>query len=359
MNKQQQLLEYILSYADKSVDDWEDFYSPTSEMLSDYSKKFQLAFPLYALALYVFKYGDTDEWIKRLMTGLIDKMLDKKVWKYWSNIHLNPDPVIEGNIMYSGHLLLMTTLFTYLFKGSKYEKELILRLNEETSFDYDIHQLAKLIKDQMEGNHHHGVACQFGFVFIMCTNIGALGLKLYDKIYDTDYSVVTKKWLNWTKENFIQQNPLNGIFHEYYYSQFKLMDRFSFVEIDAANLFTLYPLDSTFAKELYPIFKNYAVEEKGNTIELKHELLAKVLNKTLGILDETFTYGFVYLLTREIGDTQLANQIRKRILEKYPITHEENLSYFGTVKSPLLFTSMFLLGELMETEGEFSKIFEL
>ena len=41
MNKeQQQLLEYILSYADKSVDDWEDFYSPTSEMLSDYSKKF-------------------------------------------------------------------------------------------------------------------------------------------------------------------------------------------------------------------------------------------------------------------------------------------------------------------------------
>lgn len=65
-------------------------------------------------------------------------MLLKSVWGYWfltshGGNKLDPsltelrkpwaDPVKEENIMYSGHLLLMTSLYGMLFDDDEFEKE--------------------------------------------------------------------------------------------------------------------------------------------------------------------------------------------------------------------------------------------
>jgi hypothetical protein len=73
-----------------------------------------------------------------LIRQMIHKMLLKSVWGYWfltshGGNKLDPsltelrkpwaDPVKEENIMYSGHLLLMTSLYGMLFDDDEFEKE--------------------------------------------------------------------------------------------------------------------------------------------------------------------------------------------------------------------------------------------
>ena len=76
--------------------------------------------------------------MRELFQKLIAKMLRREVWGYWyltsqSGIKVDPDlkemrkpwadPVIRENIMYSGHLLLMISLYEMLFDSDEYEKE--------------------------------------------------------------------------------------------------------------------------------------------------------------------------------------------------------------------------------------------
>jgi hypothetical protein len=75
---------------------------------------------------------------RTLLRQMIHKMLNKSVWGYWfltshGGNKLDPslkelrkpwaDPVKEENIMYSGHLLLMTSLYGMLFDDDEFERE--------------------------------------------------------------------------------------------------------------------------------------------------------------------------------------------------------------------------------------------
>ena len=122
---------------------------------------------------------------------MIHKMLRYEVWSYWfvashgGNL-FDPslkelrkpwaDPVKKENIMYSGHLLLMTSLYAMLFDDDEYEKEgsltfrwkpLFWGLGPE-EFVYDNRKLQKVILDQMEENEWVGVCCEPNAIFVVC-----------------------------------------------------------------------------------------------------------------------------------------------------------------------------------------------
>lgn len=122
---------------------------------------------------------------------MIHKMLNKSVWGYWfltshSGNKLDPsltelrkpwaDPVKQENIMYSGHLLLMTSLYGMLFDEDEFEKDGSIRfvwdplfwgMGDEV-FEYSNRSLQKVIVDQMEQNEWVGVCCEPNAVFVVC-----------------------------------------------------------------------------------------------------------------------------------------------------------------------------------------------
>ncbi|KIL87247.1 hypothetical protein FAVG1_09805 [Fusarium avenaceum] len=117
---------------------------------------------------------------KPLVRRLIHKMLRREVWGYWFNTSLagnrtNPDrkvlrtpwadPIVRENIMYSGHLLLMTSLYAMLFDDNEFEQPdsivfhwnpIFFGLGAET-YRYDNRTLQAAILAEMERNGWIGV----------------------------------------------------------------------------------------------------------------------------------------------------------------------------------------------------------
>jgi hypothetical protein len=118
-------------------------------------------------------------------------MLRREVWAYWfttslGGIRTDPslqklrepwaDPVVRENIMYSGHLLLMTSLYAMLFDDDEFEKPeslvfkwdpMFFGLGDET-FSYDNRSLQAAITREMERNGWVGVCCEPNVVFVVC-----------------------------------------------------------------------------------------------------------------------------------------------------------------------------------------------
>ncbi|KAH6842206.1 Rft protein-domain-containing protein [Chaetomium sp. MPI-CAGE-AT-0009] len=116
-----------------------------------------------------------------LIRNLIRKMLRREVWSYWyltsqSGNRLDPgldklrqpwaDPVVRENIMYSGHLLMMTSLYAMLFDDDEFERPGSLTFEWDPlfwgmgpeSFSYDNRSLQGAILKEMERGGWAGYA---------------------------------------------------------------------------------------------------------------------------------------------------------------------------------------------------------
>lgn len=163
---------------------------PAQEFLDAY--RYQLATMAYASALtHYHRLPAMKSLFKRLIYRLIAKMLRREVWGYWyltsqSGTKLDPDlkelrrpwanPVVRENIMYSGHLLLMTSLYAMLFDDVEFEKPASLTFHWNPlfwgmgpeRFEYDNRSLQRAIVDEMERNDWVGVCCEPNLVFVVC-----------------------------------------------------------------------------------------------------------------------------------------------------------------------------------------------
>jgi len=163
---------------------------PAQEFLD--ALRYQLATMTYAAGVAHFHRLPTLRSVfKPLIRRLIHKMLRREVWGYWFNASLSgnmtdpgrtelrkpwADPVVRENIMYSGHLLLMTSLYAMLFDDDEFEQPhsllfhwnpLFFGLGPET-FSYDTRSLQKAILAEMERNGWVGVCCEPNLVFVVC-----------------------------------------------------------------------------------------------------------------------------------------------------------------------------------------------
>lgn len=169
---------------------------PGQEFLDAY--RYQLATMSYAAALaHYHRLPAVRSIFKPLMRQLIHKMLRRDVWGYWFNtshggILTDPsltelrkpwaDPVVKENIMYSGHLLLMTSLYGMLFDDDEFEKEdsIVFRWDPifwglgAEDFKYSNRTLEKTILDDMERNGWVGVCCEPNVVFVVCNQFPVL-----------------------------------------------------------------------------------------------------------------------------------------------------------------------------------------
>jgi len=181
---------------------------PGQEWLDGY--RYQLATMAYAAgAAHYHRLPTLRSVFKILIEKLIHKMLLRDVWGYWyltsqGGKMLDPDlkelrkpwadPNVKENIMvrdsrileaalkadylmqYSGHLLLMVSLYAMLFDDDKYEKEdaLIFDWNPvfwgmgPQRFLYNRKSLQDSILAEMEKENWLGVCCEPNAIFVVC-----------------------------------------------------------------------------------------------------------------------------------------------------------------------------------------------
>ncbi|KAG9651700.1 hypothetical protein KCU95_g3370, partial [Aureobasidium melanogenum] len=175
---------------------------PMQEFLDAY--RYQLATMAYTLTLTHYHHQPALRGVyKPLFRRIIHKMLRREVWGYWFTTSLGgvttdpslkelrkpwADPIVRENIMYSGHLLLMISLYAMLFDDDEFEKEdslvfnwnpLFFGLGPET-FTYRTQSLQDAILREMERNGWVGVCCEPNAVFVVCNQFPMIAMRLND-----------------------------------------------------------------------------------------------------------------------------------------------------------------------------------
>ncbi|KAF2099441.1 hypothetical protein NA57DRAFT_65513 [Rhizodiscina lignyota] len=181
---------------------------PGQEFLDAY--RYQLATMAYAAGLAHYHHMPAMRSLfQPLMRNLILKMLRREVWGYWyltsqSGIRVDPDlkelrkpwadPVVTENIMYSGHLLLMTSLYAWLFDSDEFEKPGSIVFNWDPifwgfgpeAFKYDNRSLQRAILNEMERSGWAGVCCEPNLVFVVCNQFPLIAMRYNDVRDGTD-----------------------------------------------------------------------------------------------------------------------------------------------------------------------------
>lgn len=170
--------------------------------------RFQLAFAGLAMALgHYHRLPNAPGVFRPTFENLIRKMMHPGVWSYWhfvsqggapTNAHLwgkipaRWDPVAKDNIMFSAYLLLLSTLYNYLFNDDRYTQPgaLTMSINPFTFgdrmvFEYDQNSLSEIIYWQMVENGYLGVACEPNCVFQICNQPNILAFRLEDIVKGT------------------------------------------------------------------------------------------------------------------------------------------------------------------------------
>jgi hypothetical protein len=125
----------------------------------------------------------------------------------------NPDPVYangSSNMMYKGYALEQFAQVKAITGTTRYDGPQKLVYDEELTFDYSSHDVARILAAQLSGDVDEngsslrmGVDCEVGKVFPICVSVGGLGMQLFDKLYGTDFTPAYLDWLDYGSKNWI------------------------------------------------------------------------------------------------------------------------------------------------------------
>ena len=183
---------------------WDSNYNNNQTDMT--SVRYPLAFIGYALAALVYKTPAYTELAVAILDNVIQRLLEKHQYEYielyWSHISTFPDPVAYENIMYSGHLAMLISLYESISGDYKYTtKGWYFTWPGQKSIHYDANKLMGAIQSQIVSDHTGGVCCEPESIFITCNNHPRIAFSLYDSIHGTNYSSTHGKWERWVREH--------------------------------------------------------------------------------------------------------------------------------------------------------------
>lgn len=181
--------------------------------------RYPLAHIGYTAAALAYRTPNYRELALKILNDTIRRMLTIKVWgyidQYWSKLSSFPDPVYYENIMYSGHLLQLITLYESISGDLTYDIngfDFIWNKNVDPiiKIHYTTTELANVIYRQMNDESSAGVSCEPGWVYTICQNHPHLGLKLYDIIRNgkTNFSLISTKWKEYLSKHALEDAPI-------------------------------------------------------------------------------------------------------------------------------------------------------
>lgn len=184
---------------------WESNYNYDQLYLP--AVRYPLTFIGYAISALVYKTPSYRELSINIIDNVIQRLLEEHQYRYiefyWNNSKYFPDPVVHENIMYSGHLAMLISLYESISGDfSKYsQKGWYFSWNGQKKKFYNSQKLMNAIYHQVEKGETGGVACEPNSIFVICNSHQRIAFQLFDAMHGSNYSLSNRKWENWLKKH--------------------------------------------------------------------------------------------------------------------------------------------------------------
>ena len=290
--------------------------------------RYLIAFSAYSVAQTASHTPAWREPYRELLAGFIEKMLQRPAWEDWILVWDGVSPLGPDNIMYSGHLVYMMTLYRHLFGDTRYEVEGVdivdpaLGITAHT----DAHLLAQDLADQAAtysdaaGASTLSIACEPGRIFVPCNTPHRVHQVLYDRLYGTSLSATNAAWLDWVRAEMY--DPTHGVLYDLYWpfgryeqtpspeSVPEREDRLSGL-YNGWSIWLIHVLDPEWAAELYVAYKAYFVA-RGADSPLAGGATVMADGRGSGFVKlglDLVSTGFAMIVTRLFDDTELYSEL--------------------------------------------------
>jgi len=351
-------LRWALKIAEQPVDDFTLIGADDQAGGGGY--RYTIAFMTYFLALEQYhKLPACPEIIQPAMDRLIKKMIAKPTWQYWAQVsqgvpRLEPlmnrpypeshDPIIDQNIMYSGHLGHMIGLYETLYRNFKWSEKdsIVFAWSGDEKYVYDNHSLQKIMYDQMNDNPWHSIACEPNAVFPACNQHPVMSFILYDHAHGADLAEVNDLFM----ESFIEKRLIDPWTHHaaaYYMVKQDLTLSGGHVGISAS----MDGWTAAFMHVWQPdyIDRHYPYMRRDQVIWKDAERARLRLDYGPG---QSLKYGYFAMLAKEVGDVETADKLIRQAEKTYRPKWEDGLHYYYPDQSPYAkIRSLALTGKLI------------
>lgn len=349
-------LTYFERLAMQPANRWEGFYLPRRDE-SHFGLRYQLAFACYALAsICLHPQADPEEQQRchRAMSALIDRMIQRRVWAYWSTCAelagLNPDPVAMANGQYSSHLGMMLGAYEIVGGDQRYDEAFTFRWSPFECFTHTHSSLVQSLWQQMESNHHHGVESKAGQVRVCDMAHVLWATLLHDAIHGTTYAEANSAWLAFLRQNLVAREvPLLGrrsVFIPFYSSRRHLLAPSGMSVVDAWTLSFLALLAPDLTSLLCPRLLRSIRHRPTSDPSTPHAHLPAARRWiSQEVADHTTCTGFAYILAVEVGDEALAAAMLSYADTHFKPVTQEGERWYSDGLAAVLTTALFALGE--------------
>ncbi len=290
--------------------------------------RYVIAFSSYGVAQLAAQTPAYREPYREVMDRLIRKMLHQRSWGDWLD-RWGDNPLGPDNIMYTGHLVYMMTLYRQVFGERTYEQDVLLTkisAADDPAFKTNVTSLAASIAEQARtyvdatGKLTYNIACEPGRIFVPCNAPHRVGQLSFDRIYGTDYASSNANWLAWVRQQMV--NEEHGVLHDLHFPFGKgqatpgahspeTEQRLSGV-YNGWTIWMLAALDEAWADELYQNYKAYFVVsgaaspyDDGRTVVLDRSGATGIAGTAL----DTVATGFGLVAARQFLDVELHQEL--------------------------------------------------
>ncbi|MBL6751335.1 MAG: hypothetical protein ISP90_12470 [Nevskia sp.] len=186
-------LRHLLDLSLQPLDEFKGFYF--IDQFQTAAVRYQLCGTGYALA--TVQYGNLPAfrgYLSQAQRNLHDKMLDHRIWKYWQlenawgRLRLDPDPIPNDNIMYSGWYGALLAEYISNTGDRRYcDEPFVLRHRDGRQWQYTFHQLVEILHRNFKASRFTLFPCEPNWIYPMCNNFGAISLMIHDRLFGTGY----------------------------------------------------------------------------------------------------------------------------------------------------------------------------
>ena len=192
-----------------------------------FSKRYNIAFAGYAAAAIGMRGDDeTRTRVGKVLGNCIERMLRRDVWAYsqaagyWGRKPWAPDPCRRENVMYTGHLLHLLSLYEVFSGDRRYHRggggwDFVWK--DGRRVHYDVERLIEVTVGQMRKGPNGGIACEPGLMFFACNNHPHVALSIFQKLGYGDWSSDAARWEKWALAHCLSPmfggGELNLVYH--------------------------------------------------------------------------------------------------------------------------------------------------
>ena len=171
-----------------------------------FSVRYQAAFAGYAAAALGMRTPAYVGLTRAVLSNAVARVVDRKAWSYiqtyWSREPWFPDPCANGNVMFTGHLMMLMALEEALSGDARFSREGVeLVWDAEHRFTYTTKKLAEVTAQQIRAGDG-GVPCEPGLVFFACNDHPHDTFRLLEGMGYGDWRAESAKWETWALKRF-------------------------------------------------------------------------------------------------------------------------------------------------------------